>query len=66
MAKTKHGLYAYLDWVNQEAIIVDYKNHEGKVMFKKTLWDLVVDYETDEEALEELLKEALKLTPKEQ
>ncbi|MFT6125733.1 MAG: hypothetical protein ACJAVA_000174 [Flavobacteriaceae bacterium] len=59
--KKTHGLYAYIDWVDDEVVIVDFKNSEGEELFRANCYDFVPDYESEEELLEELLQKALKL-----
>ena len=59
--KKTYGLYAYIDWVDDEVVIVDFKNSEGEELFRVNCYDFVPDYESEEELLEELLQKALKL-----
>ena len=59
--KKKHGLYAYIDWVNDEVVIADFKHSEGEELFRLGCYDFVPDYESEEELLEGLLQKALKL-----
>ena len=59
--RRKHGIYGYIDYSSSEAVILDFKNHEGKELLRVDCYNFVVDYETDEELKEELLLASLKL-----
>lgn len=54
--REKHGLYAYIDWLTVEDVIVDYKNFDGKEIHRKDRH--CIEKEDD---INELLQEALKL-----
>jgi len=59
--RSKHGIYAYLDYANQEVVVIDYKNHEGLELIRLDFCDFIPDYDNDDEILDKLLFEALKL-----
>lgn len=54
-----HGLYAYIDWLTLDYVIVDYKNKDGEEVYRETR-----DFEGDEDDINNLLQEALKLIEK--
>ncbi len=57
----KKGIYAYLDWANQECVIIDYKNQTGKELLRQDYYEYLPDWYTPNQILEALLSEALKL-----
>lgn len=56
--RTKHGLFAYVDWANTELVICDYKNHEGLIVFKEDTCER--GQESEKEMIETVIYEALK------
>lgn len=59
--REEFGLYGYIDYSTMEAVIINYKNYEGKELVRIANHHFVVDWKTDEDLVEELLKATLKL-----
>lgn len=57
--RNKHGLFAYIDWASNEAVLLDYKYADGKELIREDTYDYVPDHEAGE-VLERLLFETLK------